>query len=281
VTEPKRTSETHLTTELLLRLESFYDAVPRQGARAEVIGPLVLFVREGAGWPYYARPVRPDVQVGGDDVRDVLGRMDELGIPHQLEWVHDLTPSLTQAVQDAGLTLQLCPLMLLEPDDLVVPEVAGVRVEVMGADDPDVALADACAHVAFGAGIGTAVGEGGVAERDATAAELEPARVERLREGIRSGEQVRAVARTDAGPVAAGGYQHAAGVAEVVGIGTLPSSRRRGIGAALAGVLAREAFAGGQHTVFLSAQDEDVARVYERVGFRRRGTSGIASRDEH
>ncbi|MFC6008535.1 GNAT family N-acetyltransferase [Angustibacter luteus] len=269
-------TEPEVRSDLLLRLESFYDAVPRQGARAELIGPLVLFVREGAGWPYYARPVRPDVQVSGDDVRDVLGRMDELGVPHQLEWVNDLTPSLAQAVQDAGLTLQLCPLMVLEPADLVVLDAPGVSVSVMDADDPDLALADACAHVAFGAGIGTAVGEGGVAERDASAAELDPARVERLRAGIRSGEQVRAVARTDVGPVASGGYQHAAGVAEVVGIGTLPISRRRGIGAALAGVLAREAFARGEHTVFLSAQDEDVARVYERVGFRRTGTSGIA-----
>ena len=174
-------------------------------------------------------------------------------------------------MQDAGLTVQLCPLMVLEPADLVVPEAPGVSVEVMDADDPDLALADACAHVAFGAGIGTAVGDGGVAERDASAAELDPARVERLRAGIRSGEPGAGGGAHGRRPVASGGYQHAAGVAEVVGIGTLPMSRRRGIGAALAGVLAREAFARGERTVFLSAQDEVVARVYERVGFRRYG----------
>jgi hypothetical protein len=30
-------------------------------------------------------------------------------------------------------------------------------------------------------------------------------------------------------------------------------------------------------TVFLSAQNDDVARVYERVGFRRVATAGLAS----
>ena len=261
---------------LLRRIETFYDAVPRQGARAEVLGPLVLFVREGAGWPYYARPTSPDVHVTELDVRAVRARMSQLGVPQQFEWVHDLTPSLTEAVTANGLPVQRCPLMVLEPADLVVPEVDGVDVQLLGADDPDLAAAEACAHVAFGAGIGTAVGEGGVAERDASAAGLDHARLERLRAGISSGEQVRAVARTEAGPVASGGYQHAAGVAEVVGIGTLPSSRRRGIGAALAGVLARAAFERGEHTVFLGAADEDVARVYERVGFRRLATAGIA-----
>jgi hypothetical protein len=37
-------------------LEKYYDDVPRSGARAEDFGALTLFVREGAGWPYYARP---------------------------------------------------------------------------------------------------------------------------------------------------------------------------------------------------------------------------------
>jgi len=38
------------------RIDAFCDAVPRRRARAEEIGPLVLFVPVGPGWPYYARP---------------------------------------------------------------------------------------------------------------------------------------------------------------------------------------------------------------------------------
>jgi hypothetical protein len=55
-------------------------------------------------------------------------------------------------------------------------------------------------------------------------------------------------------PLAAGGYQRAGDVVEVLGVPT---------------------FAGAT-TVFLSAQDDAVARVYERVGFRRVATAGIA-----
>jgi predicted GNAT family acetyltransferase len=40
--------------------------------------------------------------------------------------------------------------------------------------------------------------------------------------------------------------------------------------------LARHALDRGHGTVFLSAQDDDVARVYERAGFRRRATACIA-----
>jgi ribosomal protein S18 acetylase RimI-like enzyme len=261
---------------LLRRIETFYDAVPRQGARAEVLGPLVLFVREGAGWPYYARPTSPDVHVTELDVRAVRARMSQLGVPQQFEWVHDLTPSLTDAVRAAGLRVDLCPLMVLDPAERAVPRVAGVDVRLATPEDTDLAEADAVANVAFGAGIGTAVGEAGLAARDAAVAGLEPGRVQRVQQAIRDGSQVRVVARTADGPVASGGYQHAAGVAEIVGIATLPSSRRRGIGAAVAAVLAQEALAREQHTVFLSAGSEDVARVYERVGFRRLATAGIA-----
>ena len=38
------------------RLERFYDALPRPWSRTEEIGSLVLFLRAGEGWPYYARP---------------------------------------------------------------------------------------------------------------------------------------------------------------------------------------------------------------------------------
>jgi predicted GNAT family acetyltransferase len=65
-------------------------------------------------------------------------------------------------------------------------------------------------------------------------------------------------------------------VVEVVGVATLPVARRRGLGGAVAAALARAALGAGADTVFLSAQDDAVARVYERVGFRRVGTAGIA-----
>jgi len=78
------------------------------------------------------------------------------------------------------------------------------------------------------------------------------------------------------GPLAAGSCQTVDGVAEITGVGVLPSSRRQGLGAAVTALLARDALDRGVRTLFLSASDEAVARVYARIGFRGIGTAMIA-----
>ena len=64
---------------------------------------------------------------------------------------------------------------------------------------------------------------------------------------------------------------------EIVGVATLPSARRRGLGTAVTAALVADARASGVSTIFLSAASDDVARVYERLGFVRVGHSGLAS----
>ena len=49
--------------------------------------------------------------------------------------------------------------------------------------------------------------------------------------------------------------------------------RRQGLGAAVTAALVEHALGRGIETVFLSAADDDVARVYERLGFRRAATA--------
>ena len=61
-------------------------------------------------------------------------------------------------------------------------------------------------------------------------------------------------------------------MSELMGVGTLPSARRRGIGAAVTARLVRDARERGAEIVFLSAADDDAARICERLGFRRIGT---------
>jgi predicted GNAT family acetyltransferase len=91
-----------------------------------------------------------------------------------------------------------------------------------------------------------------------------------------AGHSVLAAAFGDEGPLAAGSCQATGGVAEITGVGTLPSARRRGLGAAVTAQLAALAIDGGTGTVFLSASDDTVARVYAGLGFRRVGTAMIA-----
>ena len=78
------------------------------------------------------------------------------------------------------------------------------------------------------------------------------------------------------GPVGAGSHQLVDAVTEITGVGTLPSARRRGVGAAVTGRLVEHARERGAAIVFLSAADDAVARRYERLGFRRIGTAGFA-----
>ena len=88
-----------------------------------------------------------------------------------------------------------------------------------------------------------------------------------LRERLRSGQSVLAAAFGADGPLAAGSCQPMGGVAEITGVGVLPNSRRMGLGGAVTAALAREALRRGVQTVFLAASDDDVARVYARLGF--------------
>ncbi|MCU1351118.1 MAG: hypothetical protein JWM05_327, partial [Acidimicrobiales bacterium] len=64
--------------------------------------------------------------------------------------------------------------------------------------------------------------------------------------------------------------------AEVVGVGTLPAFRRRGLGAAATARAVDAARRQGADIVFLSAEDDAVARIYERLGFHRVATSAAA-----
>ncbi|MFI1193755.1 GNAT family N-acetyltransferase [Micromonospora sp. NPDC020750] len=270
------------TTTTFDRLEHFYDAVPRDGARAEEYGPLVLFVREGAGWPFYARP-RLDATEPPSlaDVTAVRERQRELGIPEAFEWVHERSPELLAVARSAGLAVLEAPLMTLDPAALAVPEeFTDVPVRLLDPTAPgfaaDVAARRAVAAVGFSAA-GTARGEAGPAQRDAAVTELDVAALEEERACVADGRRLSALAGTPAeGPLASGMAMRVGEVAEIAGVATLPAARRRGLGAAVTAALAQALRAAGTDLVFLSAGSEEIARVYVRVGFRRVGTACIA-----
>ncbi|MGI5519564.1 GNAT family N-acetyltransferase [Micromonospora sp. CA-259024] len=264
------------------RLERFYDAVPRDVAGVEEHGGLVLFVREGVGWPFYARP-RIDATEPPSlaDVNSVRERQRKLGLPEAFEWVHERTPELLAVARSAGLNVLEAPLMVLDPAALPDPAaLSDVAVRVLAADSPgfaaDVAARRAVAAVSFAAA-GTAPGEAGPAERDAAVTELDLAALDEERTRITDGRRISVLAGTPTeGALASGMAMRVDDVAEIAGVATLPVARRRGLGAALTATLARELLAAGTDLIFLSAGSEEIARVYLRVGFRRIGTACIA-----
>ncbi|MEU1077567.1 MULTISPECIES: GNAT family N-acetyltransferase [unclassified Streptomyces] len=256
-------------------LEGYYDAVPRTSARAEDFGPLTLFVRDGVGWPFYARPTPGHTgPVSAADVDRVRARQRGLGIPEAFEWVHEVAPGLRAAVEASGLTVHAHPLMVLSPDAPDAP--AHPLVRMVGAEDPLLHAALVVPHLAFAAP-GTAVGAAGPAELTAEiAARAGDGRAAQVAERIRAGLTAVAAAFENGLPLCSGMHQPLGPVTEIVGVGTLPAARRRGLGEAVTARLVRDARAGGASTVFLSAGDEDVARMYGRLGFVRVGTALIA-----
>jgi ribosomal protein S18 acetylase RimI-like enzyme len=264
------------------RIDAFCDAVPQRRARAETIGPLVLFVPTGPSWPYYARPARHEhgarPSITPADIRAVRARQRELLIPESFEWIDEAAPEMTAAAPDAGLAVRAHPLMVL--GTLTQPAVTdpGISVRIVAPEEPDLHRVWTVPAVAF-EHPGTAVGLAGAIERDKLAAQQDESTTAMLRERLDSGQSVLAAAFDRDGPLGAGSCQALASVAEITGVGVLPNARRMGLGSAVTAALASDAQRRGVQTVFLAASDDDVARIYARIGFRRVGTAMIAEPD--
>jgi ribosomal protein S18 acetylase RimI-like enzyme len=257
-------------------LECYYDAVPRQSAHAEDFGPLTLFVRDGAGFAFYARPTlgHPG-PVTAADVRRVLARQHELDAPRSIEWVEQTTPSLEAAALAAGMSVHRHPLMVLGRDQQAEPH-AGTGAVVLTGDHPALASAIAVQHLGFDTP-GTRPGPAGRSELAArTAVVLAEGAADRLAAAIAAGRTVLAAVLDGGVPVSAGGHNPLGDTTEIVGVATLPAERRRGYGAAVTAALVEDARAAGIRTIFLSAGDTDVARIYRRLGFVDVGTAMIA-----
>lgn len=245
-------------------LETYYDTAPRAAATAHEVGPFTLFVRtDAAGWPYYGRPrLGAGHAFTPEDVRLLLAAQDEFGAPHTIEWVHETTPTLLAAARDAGLEVEECPLLVLDTPRLSEPP-DGVAIEVMAADSRHLAETRAAVDAAFRGSDETAVTDG---VRIAAAIDAGLSRV------------VGAFEVHDDGlgtAIGAGTHNPRGATTELVGIGVLPRAQHRGIGAAITSALVADALRLGLSTIFLSAQDDAVARIYGRIGFRRVGTACV------
>jgi ribosomal protein S18 acetylase RimI-like enzyme len=266
-----------MVTDRLRRIEAYFDAVPRALVTAEDIGPFTMFHRS-SGWPYYARPrantVGPFTQ---SHVERVLVRQRKLGLPGAFEWVEEVSPQVADAISAAGLEIQRHQLMVLDEfQPAATPD--GFRVRMLAADDrPSLAAARAAVKLGF-AQAGTETGRAGVAERDAEIAAGDQA-AEFVGDCIRRGLTATAAAEDNSGPVAGGSYSPREGVAEITGVATLPAFRRRGLALAVTSALVEHAQAHGADLCFLSAENDDVAQIYRRLGFVHVATAVTADGD--
>ena len=261
--------------DLLEHIDHYLDAVPRAVVRVESIGPFTLFVNEGHGWRYYARPTPGADDFTAGDVEAVRARQRELNQPEAIEWVVERAPGVGLAAESNGMTTLEYPLMHQPADAFVPVTLTEVDVDMLEPGG-EIEVANAVAHLAFSAP-GTTVGPRDDAAFRTAVAEADPETIAFTRARLHDGFTRMAVARIDGQIVASGSYQPNDGTAELTGIATLPAFRRRGIAAALTSALVQDAFADGIATVFLSADDEAVAGVYARIGFRIVGRAGVAA----
>jgi ribosomal protein S18 acetylase RimI-like enzyme len=258
-------------SDLMDRLEAYYDEVPRARSEVQEHGPFTVFVSR-SGWPYYARPrLGVTAAITPDEVTSVLARLRELGVPESIEWVHENTPSLREAALAAGCTVEDYPLLVLDGEPVARQSPCDVRR--LGPADPELAAVQAAIHVGFGQD-DTELGSASVAERDARMAEDED--LGPLREILSAGQSVlHGAFDPEVGAVGGGSHNPRGEVTEIVGVGVLPAHRRRGIAGHLTWSLTRDAMDSGVTTIFMSAGSDAVARIYEGVGFRRVGTACI------
>lgn len=261
-------------TRLLLDVaDEYFDAAPRTDAAAETVGAFTLF-RSNSVWSYYARPRRGlKKPVSARDIAALAERCQELALDLSLEWIGELTPSLHGIAEQAGLDIEEHALLALAPGDLQpVAPVAGVRVEHLAANDAHLVTARAVAEVAFSVG-GTRVGAAGPRDREERATHVSDDMRGHLARRAAAGLTVTAVAvGDDDGVLATGSLQPVHGTGEVLAVATLPCARRRGLAGAITTSLVQHAERRGVTLLLLSAENDDVARVYQRVGFRRVGT---------
>ncbi|WP_431033420.1 GNAT family N-acetyltransferase [Streptomyces sp. P6-2-1] len=284
---------TAATASVVARVEWFHETVARDFCRVrERYGPFVLHLQPYQG-PFPARPhpAERDRAFTAAEVRDLLRVQRQRQAPRGLEWLAETAPALRSACEEAGLVVREHPVLLIDPcetgpgpgepgaglGDSARAEAASVPVPPAGAqllapNDWRIEHAIAVAHVGF-AYPGTdrgPEGRGSVAELLASG-DLRREAAEAARR-IHAGTRALALAETPEGPVATAQFNTLDDLAEVIAVATLPEARRRGHASAVLRTLIAEARDRRLRTMFLTAADEKVARIYEAVGFRRLAT---------
>ena len=170
----------------------------------------------------------------------------------RFEILEPLWPELAPHLIEQGVELQgRMPLMLCAPAGLrAAPSPPGVTIEPVTADSPFEQIRDLVqtANRSFNDG-----------------PETTDRHVHEHWDALARGQYRCVLARVDGQPAGAGSMTIQND--ELVGIGTLPAFRRRGIAAAVSHYLVADHFGRGHALAWLSAGDHVARAVYEKVGF--------------
>ncbi|GGY98086.1 hypothetical protein GCM10010300_47750 [Streptomyces olivaceoviridis] len=245
-----------------ITVQSFAVANLRRRPAAVEIGGFVAGFDPATTSPYvnYATPV-PGIRPTDRDVAALIEAFRGRGLTPRLEFAPEAAPAVAPALRRAGFTTEAVHAYMVCTPGTLTPRpnghraVAGPGVEIPRTDE-DYAAIDAALSEAF-AGDFTPSPEGAA----------------RLRRTQENGGAVRFVRAPDGGCAGAASCSApAVGTSELSGVGTRPALRGRGVAASVTAALTEAMFSQGAGSVWLEYSGEGSRRVYERVGYRPRGT---------
>lgn len=235
----------------LARIQQAIRAAAALPRRVIDLGPFELYLeaRQPERWFTYAIPRDGATPTPADVARLVDESTAHARLP-RTEYLPALAPAVEPALLEAGFEVELRGPLMACTAAQAAPPVPGLTLETLDKAGPFEPLAAfiAIQREAFG-------DDPGDPQADVAAF--------RRRAGGTS-----VLARADGVPVGAGSLLHPQlGCAEVVGIGTAPAYRGRGIAAAVTAELTRHAFGLGAELAFLTPGGAEAQRIYERAGY--------------
>jgi hypothetical protein len=248
------------TIELARRLEQSVSLASAPGCDTIACGPFRAFFDPHTAYNElnYAMPIAP---LGDGDelaaaISDLRLLFHQRGRRLRVEFVEELWPELSAALERVGLALENCePLMACTPAAFAPIAAPSVLVHALGPDDPD---ADLASYLQI---------------RDETEAQPAAEQVARLREQIAQGHGWFALASFDGRAAGTGRCLVAdGGLGELVAIVTRHELRRRGIAGTVVSFLVQHHFDASGTLAWLSAANGGAESVYARVGFRSIGS---------
>ena len=248
---------------LLRTLEAKTAVACEAGRDTTPVGPFLATVHRTSDliWASCAVPLsdRRDEPVTGETIHRLREVFAARGRLLRFEFFESLWPNLGGELEAFGLKRQgAMPLMICAQPELRPLHAPGVTVHPLDPRDDEHTLRRflATAKAAFG-------------ETEGMNADVSADEVRELRDNLRCGRYRCAWAELD-GRMAGVGSMTVAND-ELVGIGTLPAFRRRGVATAVSCDLLRDHFRHRAPLAWLSAGNDAAFAAYARIGFRAAG----------
>ncbi|MFZ0666206.1 MAG: GNAT family N-acetyltransferase [Acidimicrobiales bacterium] len=239
---------------VLERIGGYVRRYAEQQREVERTGPFLATFGRHSNGPYLNYAVPDDGAVPTrTDIERLVSLYEERDLRPRVELVRSLSPSADFELRQSGFELDgSFPLMACTSESMrQVVHPGSVRI-VLGYTKNDIRGILEVRRQVF-------------EEPD----RVTQAEVTRTRYGIDSGAIAAMAVDSSTGEGLGSGESLVPydGVTELTSIGVLESHRRRGIGASLTAALTRAALAAGADIVYLTAANEEGARIYDQVGY--------------